>query len=269
VRTEKDSSLATQLKEVQQERDGLKRELADLTKEVRELQKDRQSSNNELTTLREELQERKRTEDRLQEQLDHHSMTCPHTAEEPTSTSQASPALPAASLPPSPQNSLPLTAAPAQTSNTPAPTPTSPNSTPSSPEETLAEIVLLMDSNGKFVQENKRFPRHKTRKVSPRQHPGPAPWTPQPRPQQHQPQCPPHPAQHRPPQPSFRPTQTRPNTHPPHPPTADPHLEEPQPGRQSYAQAVRRATGPAPTNEMSDIKQMLNLLCSHVIGRGS
>ncbi|CAB1345728.1 unnamed protein product, partial [Coregonus sp. 'balchen'] len=141
------------------------------------------------------------------------------------------------------------------------PHPSSPNSTPSSPEETLAEIVLLMDSNGKFVQENKLFPKHKTRK---RQHPGTAPWTPQPRPQHHQPQCPPHPAQHRPPQPSFRPTQTRPNT--PLPPTADPHLEEPQPGRQSYGQAV---TGPAPTNEMSDIKQMLNLLCSHVIGRGS
>ncbi|KAM9398291.1 uncharacterized protein ACWYII_032049 [Salvelinus alpinus] len=65
VRTEQDSSLATQLKEVQQERDGLKRELADLTKEVRELQKDRQSSNKELTALREELQERKRAEDRL------------------------------------------------------------------------------------------------------------------------------------------------------------------------------------------------------------
>ncbi|CAB1354062.1 unnamed protein product [Coregonus sp. 'balchen'] len=165
VQTEQDSSLATQLKEVQQERDGLKRELADLTKEVREFQKDRQSSNNELTTLREELQERKRTEDRLQEQLDHHSMTCPHTAEEPTSTSQASPALPAACLPPSPQNSLPLTAALAQTSHTPAPTPTNPNSTPSSLEETLAEIVLLMNSNGKFVQENKLFPRHKMRMV--------------------------------------------------------------------------------------------------------
>ncbi|CAB1335513.1 unnamed protein product, partial [Coregonus sp. 'balchen'] len=168
VRTEQDSSLATQLKEVQQERDGLKRELADLTKEVRD------------------------------------------------------------------------------------------------PEETLAEIVLLMDSNGKFVQQNKLFPRHKTRK---RQHPGPAPWTPQPLPQHHQPQCPPQPAQHRLPQPSFRPTQMRSTT--PLPPTADPHLEEPQPGRQSYAQAVRGATGPAPTNEMSDIKQMLNLLCSHVVGRGS
>ncbi|CAB1322434.1 unnamed protein product [Coregonus sp. 'balchen'] len=93
-------------------------------------------------------------------------MNCPHTAEEPTSTSQASPALPAARLPPSPQNSLPLTAAPAQTSHTPAPSPTSPNSTPSSPEETLAEIVLLMDSNGKFVQDNKRFPRHKMRKIT-------------------------------------------------------------------------------------------------------
>ncbi|CAB1329687.1 unnamed protein product, partial [Coregonus sp. 'balchen'] len=103
------------------------------------------------------------------------------------------------------------------------------------------------------------------RERSPRQHPGPTPWTPQP--QHHQPQCPPQPAQHRPPQPSFRPTQTRPNT--PLPPTADPQLEEPQPGRQSYAQAVRGATGPAPTNEMSDIKQMLNVLCSHVIGRGS
>ncbi|CAB1322347.1 unnamed protein product, partial [Coregonus sp. 'balchen'] len=143
------------------------------------------------------------------------------------------------------QNSLPLTAAPTQTSHTPAPTPTSPNSTSSSPEETLAEIVLLMDSNGKFVQENKLFPRHKTRKSQP---------------QHHQPQCPQHPAQHRPPQPSFRPTQTRPNT--PLPPTAEQHLEEPQPGRQSYAQAVRGAIGPAPTNEMSDIKQMLNLLCS-------
>ncbi|CAB1316986.1 unnamed protein product, partial [Coregonus sp. 'balchen'] len=109
VRTEQDSSLATQLKEVQQQRDGLKRELADLTKE-------------------------------------------------------AYPALPVKCLPPSPQSSLPLTAAPAHTSHTPGPTPTSPHSTPSSPEETLAEIVLLMDSNGKFVQENKLFPRHKTRK---------------------------------------------------------------------------------------------------------
>ncbi|XP_071186896.1 uncharacterized protein [Salvelinus alpinus] len=414
VRTEQDSSLATQLKEVQQERDGLKRELADLTKEVRELQKDRQSSNKELTALREELQERKRAEDRLQEQIDHHPMTCPHTAEEPSSTSQTSPALAAASLLPNPQNSLPLTVAPTQTSHTPAPTPTSPPSAPPNPEETLADIVLLMDSNGKYVQEKKLFPRHKTRKVwcpttqsamelldknhlgspshiiihtgsndlraqqervatslrgviekasaifpntriivstllqrrdfhpatiqrinaslsrdcalrpnvhlahhptldldclydhvhlyretvpilaktlkdvalnrsptspprnsraistlprSPRQHPGPAPWTPQPRPQHHQPQCPPQPAQHRPPQPSFRATQTRPPT--PLPPTADPHLEEPQPSRQSYAQAVRGATGPAPTNQMSDIKQMLSLLCSHVMGRGS
>ncbi|XP_070291741.1 uncharacterized protein [Salvelinus sp. IW2-2015] len=102
---------------------------------------------------------------------------------------------------------------------------------------------------------------------SPRQHPRPAPWTPQPRPQHHQPQCPPQPAQHRPPQPSFRATQTRPPT--PLPPTADPHLKEPQPSRQSYAQAVRGATGPSPTNQMSDIKQMLSLLCSHVMGRGS
>ncbi|CAB1329124.1 unnamed protein product, partial [Coregonus sp. 'balchen'] len=122
-----------------------------------------------------------------------------------------------------------------------------------------------MDSNGKFVQENKLFPRHKMRK---RQHPGPAPWTPP----SHGHSTTNHNAHHSQrstdhPSPASDPP--RRGLPPPSPPTADPHLEEPQPSRESYSQAVRGATGPAPTNEMSDIKQMLNLLCSHVIGRGS
>nr|XP_046212454.1 uncharacterized protein LOC124039932 [Oncorhynchus gorbuscha] len=60
------------------------------------------------------------------------------------------------------------------------------------------------------------------------------------------PQCLPQPAQHRPPQPSFRATQTRPPT---------PHLRPTLGGATAQqAQAVRGATGPAPTNQMSDIK---------------
>ena len=42
VRIEQDSSLTAQLKEVQQEIDGLKRELADRTKEVIDLQKEKE-----------------------------------------------------------------------------------------------------------------------------------------------------------------------------------------------------------------------------------
>ncbi|KAM9498656.1 uncharacterized protein ACWYII_001975 isoform 1-T2 [Salvelinus alpinus] len=130
VRTEQDSSLATQLKEVQQERDRLKRELADLTKEVRELQKDRQSSNNDLTTLREELQERKRTEDRLKEQL----YDLPSHSRGAHLNQPGFPSPACCAPPPQPTEQPPTDSGNGTDQHTPAPTPTSPPSASSSPE---------------------------------------------------------------------------------------------------------------------------------------
>ncbi|KAM9473035.1 uncharacterized protein ACWYII_008123 [Salvelinus alpinus] len=216
VRTEQDSSLATQLNEVQQERDGLKRELADLTKERRDFHP--------------------ATIQRINTSLSRDCALQPnvHLAHHPTLDLDC--LYDHVHLN---RETVPILA------------------------KTLKDVAL----NRSPTSPPRNSGAISTPPRSPRQHPGPAPWTPQPRPQHHQPQCPPQPAQHRPPQPSFRATQTRPPTPLPH--TADPHLEEPLPSRQSYAQAVRGATGPAPTNQMSDIKQMLSLLCSHVIGRGS
>ncbi|KAK1897144.1 Myosin-1, partial [Dissostichus eleginoides] len=121
------STVRTEVRELQQDRESHMARLTALTEEVRELREERRSYRRELTALSEELQER----ERVKEQLDSH----PDHNQNPMNTT------------PSPQtNTTPHPSRPAQQRGKP-------------------DIVILIDSNGKFIDENKLFPTHTVAKI--------------------------------------------------------------------------------------------------------
>lgn len=73
---------------MQQEKERLNTELADLTAELRELQRDRENSTAAVAILRQHLQDRQRELCALNTQLNPHLELCPNTAEEITLTRQ-------------------------------------------------------------------------------------------------------------------------------------------------------------------------------------
>lgn len=148
-------ALSEQVKELNQECDNHRREIAVLKDHHGELQQERESNKSQLVALAEELRERDRALDTLKEQMT--SLTesellrtdlSPHTAVSPTQNRQQ-------------DDILPPTAEREETSchtHTGGPT------RPDSPTE-KADIVLLIDSNGKFIDEKRLFPRHKVAKL--------------------------------------------------------------------------------------------------------
>ncbi|KAF3850466.1 hypothetical protein F7725_012238 [Dissostichus mawsoni] len=161
---------------------------------------------------------------------------------------------------------------------TPSPqTNTTPHPSRPAQQRGKPDIVILIDSNGKFIDENKLFPTHTVAKIwhptgpPPRQHP----W------RQDHPHLLPHHAPLRSHQGSYDYPQARPEPllSPGVPP--QPQRRELHPDPLSYAQAVKRTAGPTltttthvpepthtpPHDELRDIQQMLSLLCSHLIGQ--
>ncbi|KAJ8369386.1 hypothetical protein SKAU_G00094140 [Synaphobranchus kaupii] len=160
IKKEQEGTLAAYQKELQQDRECHRKELAALREQVRELQQDRESHRNELIALREELKDRDRTVER--QQL--HPLTDQGllTVVNSTQASLDIQTQPGPSTPNSSQNELPIQHAP--------PEPTS-QTAHSDDEHTMPEatenahIVLLIDSNGKFINEKKLFPRHRVTKL--------------------------------------------------------------------------------------------------------
>lgn len=150
--------------ELQQDREALRR---DLNAVREELQQDRQATERELTAVREELHLREQTILRLKEQL--HSLKA--SQQQPTITTNSPPH-------PEPQPStstLTDTRPSQQPAVTPTPTTSSSDShreaSTSRPSKTsgeektvnAADIVILIDSDGKFVNERQLFPGHKVK----------------------------------------------------------------------------------------------------------
>ncbi|XP_030279699.1 histone-lysine N-methyltransferase set1-like isoform X2 [Sparus aurata] len=135
--------------------------LTALTEEVRELRGERESYRRELTALSEELQEKERATWALKEQLDSY----PDHNQDPVSPTENHQDPPTQHPP-----STPSTISSSQSKTTPRPS-TSPqiNTTPhpSRPaqQREKPDIVILIDSNGKFINEKKLFPTHTVAKI--------------------------------------------------------------------------------------------------------
>ncbi|KAJ8381397.1 hypothetical protein SKAU_G00021750 [Synaphobranchus kaupii] len=131
-------------------------ELKALTEEVRQLQQDRETHRRELTAVTEELRDRDRTVQNLTEQLHSLSTHNHQPSVSPTENTQDPPAQPESSTTPSiTDNPLIL----------PTPSETHTQSASPAPNPEGAEIVLLIDSNGKCIDEKQLFPRHRVSKI--------------------------------------------------------------------------------------------------------
>ncbi|KAF3842783.1 hypothetical protein F7725_001632 [Dissostichus mawsoni] len=156
------STVRTEVRELQQDRESHMARLAALTEEVRELREERQSYRRELTTLSEELQERENHNQNPVTPIE--SSQNPPTQQPPSTPSSIS--SPHAN--PTPR-SPPIT----QMNTTPSPqTNTTPHPSRPAQQRGKPDIVILIDSNGKFIDEKKLFPptQHPTG-PPPRQHP--------------------------------------------------------------------------------------------------
>ncbi|KAF3850426.1 hypothetical protein F7725_012198 [Dissostichus mawsoni] len=256
TRVQQDSSaISTELTKLRQDRDSNRRELSTVRTEVRELQQDRESHMARLTALTEEVRElREETElqertdcserERVKEQLDSH----PDHNQNPVTPIESSQNPPTQQPPSTPSsissphaNPTPRSPPITQMNTTPSPqTNTTPHPSRPAQQRGKPDIVILIDSNGKFIDENKLFPTHTGSYDYPQARPEPllSPGVP--------------------PQPQRR---------------------ELHPDPLSYAQAVKRTAGPTltttthvpepthtpPHDELRDIQQMLSLLCSHLI----
>lgn len=140
----------TQLKELQHDRDTCRKELAILTELLREMQQERNDSKKEIYSLAEKLREREVTINSLNEQL-----------QLPTNPNHPEPQIPTSPLAASPDLQQP----PEVQTN-----PSLPYEHPA--EQLLApivqhtsDIIFLMDSNGKFLDEKRLFPNHSVTKI--------------------------------------------------------------------------------------------------------
>ncbi len=186
--TQRLSALTQQVKSLQTEKDSYQKELAtlrlqlqdrehltlEMRQQLRELQEEREQQHNEIQALKEQLREiQEEREEReqqhseiqaLKEQLrellltrqepeqTHRAQILPSTPETPTTVSQH----PERPDPDSSQSSQRLvSSAPEQHQQHPSDSSSAPTSTEG------AEIALLIDSNGKFIDIKKLFPRHR------------------------------------------------------------------------------------------------------------
>lgn len=120
----------------------------ELKREVCKLQQDRNALNKELETVRQELLLREGEIQSLREQTESLSRICKQRPSSPsTQTAAAHTPTPESSTPTAPQ----------------AEAPEGPQEQGSHPQK--AEVIILIDSNGKFINEKQLFPGHKTLKL--------------------------------------------------------------------------------------------------------
>ncbi len=162
--TQRLSALTQQVKSLQTEKDSYQKELAtlrlqlqdrehltlEMRQQLRELQEEREQQHSEIQALKEQVRELLLT--RQEPEQIHRAQTLPPTPETPTTVSQH----PERSDPDSSQSSQRLvSSAPAQHQQHLSDSSSAPTSTEG------AEIALLIDSNGKFIDIKKLFPRHR------------------------------------------------------------------------------------------------------------
>ncbi|KAF3851586.1 hypothetical protein F7725_013358 [Dissostichus mawsoni] len=217
--------------------------LTALTEEVRELREERRSYRRELTALSEELQERERVKEQLDSHPDHNQNPVTPIESSQNPPTQQPPSTPSSISSPH-ANPTPRSPPITQMNTTPSPqTNTTPHPSRPAQQRGKPDIVILIDSNGKFIDENKLFPTHTVAKIwhptgpPPRQHP----W------RQDHPHLLPHHAPLRSHQGSYDYPQARPEPllSPGVPP--QPQRRELHPDPLSYAQAVKRTAGPTLT----------------------
>lgn len=160
VRLREDMSLPADPNDNKNKEDDHRKELAALRKEVKDLKREREESSKQLISLSEELRQLKEDHQAHSQQLLCLTEKLLHSEQGESSNrpTEASPMLCA------------LPHAVFEQDQHPAPPPTVLPSTTTMPATPLhteeqPEIVLLMDSNGKFLKEKKLFPKHRTRKI--------------------------------------------------------------------------------------------------------
>ena len=137
-----------QIKELQLDRDTSRKELAMLKEILIQIQQERSDNKKEISSMSEKLREREVTINSLSEQLQVLTNQSPHL----TSTLVASPDL---QQPPEPQIDL----SPPRKQQHP------PEQASPPTKQHKWDIVLLIDSNGKFLDEKRLFPNHSTIKI--------------------------------------------------------------------------------------------------------
>lgn len=145
------SSLQDEVKQLQQERERIKVQLASLESQ---LTQQTESHGVLLTALREEIRELKHVKDTYFKDLNSTKDPVQQVTPLTEHSSQTSVAHPSQNLPSSP-NPLPSTQPTSESDNASTPTENSQKT----------DIVLLIDSNGKFIDEKKLFPKHSVAKL--------------------------------------------------------------------------------------------------------
>ncbi len=149
-----------QLREIQEEREQQNSEIQALKEQLREIQEEREQQNSEIQALKEQLRELLLV--REEPAQTHRAQTLPSTPKSPNTGSQHPP-LSADSERPDPDSSQPsqhpLSGSPAQQHQP------SSHSSPAQTGTEEPEVALLIDSNGKFIDIKKLFPRHRAVKL--------------------------------------------------------------------------------------------------------
>lgn len=145
-----------QLKELQHDRDTFRKDLDMLREILREMQQERTDYKKEISLLAEKLKEREATINNLSEQLQlpnpRPQLPEPQVLTQPTSPPAASPDL---QQPPESHANLSFPCEQQHPSGQSSPTIV----------QHKSDIVFLMDSNGKFLDEKRLFPNHSVTKI--------------------------------------------------------------------------------------------------------
>ncbi|KAK1875096.1 Platelet-activating factor acetylhydrolase IB subunit beta like [Dissostichus eleginoides] len=159
------STVRTEVRELQQDRESHMARLTALTEEVRELREERRSYRRELTALSEELQERERVKEQLDSHPDHNQNPVTPIESSQNPPTQQPPSTPSSISSPH-ANPTPRSPPITQMNTTPSPqTNTTPHPSRPAQQRGKPDIVILIDSNGKFIDENKLFPTHTVAKI--------------------------------------------------------------------------------------------------------
>ncbi|KAK1901105.1 Dynactin subunit 1 [Dissostichus eleginoides] len=159
------STVRTEVRELQQDRESHMARPTALTEEVRELREERRSYRRKLTALSEELQERERVKEQLDSHPDHNQNPVTPIESSQNPPTQQPPSTPSSISSPH-ANPTPRSPPITQMNTTPSPqTNTTPHPSRPAQQRGKPDIVILIDSNGKFIDENKLFPTHTVAKI--------------------------------------------------------------------------------------------------------
>ncbi|KAI9538426.1 hypothetical protein NQZ68_014170 [Dissostichus eleginoides] len=159
------STVRTEVRELQQDRESHMARLTALTEEVRELREERRSYRRELTALSEELQERERVKEQLDSHPDHNQNPVTPIESSQNPPTQQPPSTPSSISSPH-ANPTPRSPPITQMNTTPSPqTNTTPHPSRPAQQRGKPDIVIFIDSNGKFIDENKLFPTDTVAKI--------------------------------------------------------------------------------------------------------